>query len=417
MDFVKTHWRPIAFAAVCLLGVGAGVWGYLGGSEIEERLQSIERLRSAVEQQGRSPANARTIEAKEKDVAKANAEFEEAMTAALARQQFNAFESQVDESGKIVPAPRKPLVENALPQPASAAVAIEFKHAYERAFAGLVERLNGRGKPTNDEISEHAERLNQLRSGGDSGQKGAWGAGAGIEREEDDSKGDRSLAEVLRDYPRARITEEIAKKYWMYVDDFSIGKHEIARSEDAPTDVAIWQAQMSLWIQQDIVTALARCNEARAEELRKANRTGDIWVANMPVKRLIRLGIDNRLGKGGGSNGRGGFATSFTGQDNNDKMFVVPIAVELVVEEASMMRIVDELCRIGFYTPTAIKFNQVKPNPAQEDFIYGAAPAVEMQIDLEGYYFRKVYDKWIPKTLDRILKTAGAKEDTTGRGG
>jgi hypothetical protein len=111
----------------------------------------------------------------------------------------------------------------------------------------------------------------------------------------------------------------------MYIDNGAFGKHPFTLKEDAPDEIQIWQAQMSLWIEQDMAVAIARCNEERASELAKQGKSDHLWVAYLPVSCLIRLSIDNKLGKGGGSNLMSdGFAISFTGIQNDDKMFMVP---------------------------------------------------------------------------------------------
>jgi hypothetical protein len=422
MDFLKAHWRPIAFGLVCLLSLGAGGWAYMAGSSIDEKLQAADRLRGAVEQARRSPVNSKSIEQRLKDVKAANEEFERSLAAALAMQKFNAFYETVGSDGKRVPAERKPLTDKVLTtQPASQSDALEFKTAYEEAYAELAKRLKGRPAPTAAEIGDYAARLDALkRQGSDSPGGNAWGPQGGKKpKDEGDEKSkQRPLPEVLRDDPRARVTEEIARKIYMYIDNGAFGKHPFTLKEDAPDEIQIWQAQMSLWIEQDMAVAISRCNEERASELAKQGKSDHLWVAYLPVKRLIRLSIDNKLGKGGGSNLMSdGFAISFTGIQNDDKMFMVPIALDLVVEEASVMRLVDKICGVGFYTPISVSYRAIKANPLQEDFIYGDQPVVQLKIDLEAYYVRKIFELWIPKPLKDVLKRPGARDELTDRGG
>jgi len=426
MEFLKAQWRPIALGLVCLLSLGAGGWAYYAGSEIVEKLQAVDHLKGSVEQGRRNPANLRTIEQRQKDVQAANEEFERSLGAALAMQKYNAFYEKVGSDGKRTPALRKPLTDKVLTtQPASQSDAIDFRTVYAGAYTELTERLKGRAEPTNEEIADHAARLQALnqRSSDDAGSN-PWGPHGEQRKDAADASGkqvalkERALVDVLRRYPRSRVTEEIARRIYMYVDNNAFGKHGIAKTEDAPSEIEIWQAQMSLWIQQDIAAALARCNDERAAELTKEGKSDRLWVAYMPVKRLVRLTIDNRLGKGGGSNMTSeGLATSFTGIQNDDKMFMVPLGLELVVEEASLMRVMDRICGVGFYTPIAVHYRAIKPNPLQENFIYGDQPVVQVRIDLEGYYMRKIFEPWIPKPLKEILKRPGAREERNERGG
>ncbi len=418
MDFLKAQWRPIVFGLVCLASLGAGGWAYLKGADVDEKIQSAEKLRNSVEQARRNPVNMRTIEQRQKDVTAANEEFERALNSALAMQKYNAFYEKTGPDGKPIPVERKPLTNKVLTtQPSSPADAIEFKLAYIDAFNELSKRLKGRPPPSSIEVDEYAARLEALQQGAGGSKNNPWGPRT-IKTQDptDSSKKERPLVEVLREYPKSRITEEIARSIYMYVDKNALGIQEMAKLDDPPNEVEIWQSQMSLWIQQDIVVALSRCNEERAAELTKQGHPDRLWVAYMPVKRLVRLAIDKKLGKGGGSNlTNEGMAASFTGIQNDEKMFVVPVSVEIVVEEASLMRVLDSLCKVGFYTPIAVNYRTMRPNPLQEDFVYGDRPVVQIRIDLEAYYVRKVFESWIPKSLKEILKRPGARDDPTDR--
>ena len=418
MAMLKTYWRIITFGLVCLASLGAGGWAYMDGSTVTERMAAIDRLRSEVEGAKRSPVNRAIIEQRKKEVADSNAQFEQAMSAALTLQKENAFESQLDADGKGAPVLRAPLVKNTLPKLVNSTAAIEFRDAYKKAVNQLSIRMKGRGKATNPEVADYEARMQQLKKRPSSDNKNPWGPTVAAEAEEQEKTGaKRSIAEILSAYAKARATEEIATNIHAWVDDRAFGRHPLAETEDAPSEVSIWQAQMALWIQQDIACALARVNEERVAKLKAQKQDDRCWVGHLPFKRLIALRIDNRLGKGGGSNQpRDGFSTSFTGIDNTSSMFMVPIRIDMVVEEAALMDIVSKVCGIGFYTPVGISYKTVKPNPLQDDFIYGEEPVIEVSLDMEAYYFRKVYDPWIPKDIKPILATPGAVDDAEAGG-
>jgi hypothetical protein len=419
MAMLKKYWRIIAFSLTCLVSLGAGGWAYMEGDSVQQRMEQIDRLRGEVESARRSPVNRGIIEARKKEIAEANARFEQAMSAALTLQKQNAFESKADDSGKLVNAARAPLVKDALPKPLSSSDALDFRDAYKKAHAQLTLRLKGRGKATIAEIADYQARMQQLKVRPPANSSNPWGPGAaGAADDSSSSASSKGLAELLVDYSRARATEEIATGINCWVDDRAFGRHILAESEDAPKDEAIWQAQMSLWIQQDIAHGLARANENRIAKLREEKHEDRCWVAYLPLKRLIAVRIADRLGRGGGSNvPRDDFALSFTGLDNTSSMFVVPIAIDMVVEESRMMEVVSSICSVGFYTVTSITYKTVRPNPFQDEYIYGEDPVVEMRVDMEAYYFRKVFDPWIPKDLKPILATPGAVDESATAGG
>lgn len=408
MAFLKQHIMMIAFAVVCLVSAGAASWAYLAGSDVVEEMRAVDKLRNDIRRKRGRAYSPAAIEARKKQVEARNAELSRRLETVLALQKNSAFHGG---------APRTLLVPDALPEPKSNATAIDFREAYKREFPKLVERLNGRDKPTDREVAEQQAILEgQSRRGGSGPGQNPWMPEEQIEEEErpESSETEGSLLDFLRNYARARAAEKVARSIRMYVDRRAITPHSLAVLENVPKAHEIWQAQMSLWIEQDLVAALARVNEARVKELEAQGRPQDAWVAHMPVKRLKWLRLRGWFGKGGAVN-PGRFARSFTGEKNDTKKFIIPVQLDLVVEEASVARVIESLCGIGFYTPINVDYYAVDVSPLQDDYIYGEAPVVRMVIDLEGYFFRKVFDPWIPKSLKKILTRPGAKEERSGR--
>lgn len=413
MAFLKAHWQLIVMGAVCVASIGAGVLAVMGTSDVEAKMKEIDGLVQKVSSYKGSAANRKTIEAKKEEVERRKIEFDASMAAALARQMNNAFYGEVDQDGNLVAPPRKPLMEGVLPEPSSAADAMTFRLAYQEEFKKLNIRLRARGGPTGDEIQSEQLLIDQMKIGQRSEGDASPGAGS------DSSVRPSAMEEFLRSRASARAAEKVALGVHMYVDYGAFGRHTLAGRSDTPTTVEIWQAQMSLWIQQDIAVALARCNEERAAELKKQGHDDQLWVAYMPVKRLQFVGIAEQLGKMGGStNMPADMTQSFTGIVNDDKRFVVPIQLRLIVEEAAIMNVLGHLCSIGFYTPIALHQMPVRPDPLYEEgFVYGEAPVVDLTIDLEGYYFRAVFEQWIPKSLKQILQSPNCKDDEDSRSG
>jgi len=423
MAFLKAQWRFLVIGAVALASLGGGAWAYTSGSAVEERMKQVEQLLGKIRTLQRDPVNDQVIQAEKVERERMKAEFEKSMSAALAMQQESAFYAERDREGRLVRQPRQLLVEGVLPESRSS-VRIQFKEAYKREFERLRQRLNGRSGPTYEEIQRHRAQIEALRSRpADEDQIiDEWEPLPTAPREPGRAttpQQEKSLSDLLREHAPARAADEVARSIYMYVDDNAIGMHDLANKETAPSEVEVWQAQMSLWIQQDLVAALALCNEDRVEQLKKQKVAPPYWVGLMPVKHLLRFCIDDALGMGGGS-GRCSFPQSFTGVKNDDKLFMVPIQLHLVVEEAALAQVLDRITRIGFYTPIRVDYVAVEPELLflrDNLFIYGDAPAVRVTIDLEGYYFRQVFDQWIPKSLKSVMSRPGAKLDPSERGG
>ena len=406
MAFLKKNWLMIALAAVCVGSIATAAWAYLAGDEITKQMQAVDTLRRSIQGLSGSAQNEATIEARRQEIEAENARLGESLGIALGVQKNNRFEGY----------PRKLLVPDILPEPHSSADRIDFKTRYEEAFAKMLARLQGRDKASSKEIRDQQvvmDGRNQPVNPDDVENPCSTGQpSTSIKAPGREAK--TGLQGTLSEFPAARASELVARGILMYVSKGAIPPHGMVDSESPPDVFEIWHAQASLWIEQDIVIAIAGVNERRAAQLSTDGRPYDAWVAHMPIKHLKKLAIAGRLGTGGGVN-RAEYANSFTKQDNDKSRFIVPIHLELVVEEASVVEVLESLCGVGFYTPLKVEYYRADPTPLQDEYIYGNEPVVEIWIDLEAYYFRKVFDEWIPEKLKSILEKKGAKGQDRGR--
>lgn len=424
MAFLKQKWLMIVFALVCLASIGGTVWGIILGGEVEERIKAVEGIKTQVDRIGNTPVNDEIVEARRERNERMRQQNAETEDVALSVQKKNPFYETMDDSGAWSAPSRTLLIKDVLPEPRSNADAIGFRTEYIKAFGQLPIRLNARDCPTREEVQREEPFLSTVNSKEKRSQWNSWSpenwAGIG---EVEVSDEERTPLSVLRDHAPAVAAYKRALGISMYLSDGAFGKHRLAESDTAPSDVDIWQAQMSLWIQQDIATALARCNEKRAASLRAGGKP--TWVAYMPLKHLKSLAIDYQLGSengpGGGSNSpvETGFAPSMTGIANNSDLFVVPLQLQMVVEAAALPSVLEELCSVGFYTPTNITYKNVDPNPTQVAYIYGSDAVIDVVLDLESYFLHKVFGPWIPKALaaQKVLQTPGCMIAGATRGG
>lgn len=401
MAFIKANAVMIGFGVICLLAVGATGWGVVAGEEIEKRLDTIAGVTQSVQGAAPSAVNRRVIEERKRVLDEQARRSQEAADVALAVQKNNAYYETKNAAGAVVPSPRVPLVEGALPKPENT-VALQFRRRYAEALEELPVKLHAKDKPSIEDV--RIERQMKGQGGGATGQiPSLWdpqlfgGIGG-------DDRPNRTFTKLdtLREWPEALAAYRRARDVRMYVTEGAFGRHRVADPGAAPGAVDIWQAQMSLWIQQDMAAALARCNDERAAELVAAGRPAT--VAYMPVKHLKMLAIDEQIGSesggGGGSNAPlQDFAISFTGRENNQDYFVVPLQLALVIEEAAFSSVLEKLCGIGLYTPISVGYRQVTPNPTQTRYLYGSDPVVAVVIDLEAYFVHEVYKAWIPEAM------------------
>jgi hypothetical protein len=172
----------------------------------------------------------------------------------------------------------------------------------------------------------------------------------------------------------------------------------------APVE-ALWLAQVSLWIQEDIVQSLARLNSEVAGQLSEEDR----WVANLPVKHLLYISIGDFQSKTpvpanevrGTALNATGAATDVTKADapgagatfikppsNTEGLDLTRVAVGLVIDANYLLRVIDEISKSGFYTPILVHYEAVEPNPTFQDYIYGSAPTIRVRLEFEHCILR-----------------------------
>jgi len=418
MNFLKKHWPMIAFGVVVAASIGMGVWGWMRGDEIKKRLAVPEQLAQRVSSYAGTGANPDMIERKKEQIAKDQSEFEKAIEAGLILQRYNAFEEETGPDGKVIRKKREPIVPDALPKPLKPGDAYRFRDQYKLEIARLIKRLNGGSPPSRADIEDMRFQMTSRKPARARGNDDPWALAEATTFEPvNPLKADRptSRVDALRQDPEFVASIERAKRIWMYVDDRAIGVHALAEKDlPAPPD-DIWQAQLSLWIEQDIVTALARINDREAAALAKAGKTDEQWVAYMPIKELVKIAIAPRLGHGGGFHLQSTqFAPSFTRRNNTPAMFMVPVQLVVVADIRRIPELLDELTRTNFMTPINIEFSAIPSDPLQKPYVFGPNPVAKVTIDLETYFLRSEFEKFIPDDLKQALSTPDARDYSPG---
>ncbi len=171
----------------------------------------------------------------------------------------------------------------------------------------------------------------------------------------------------------------------------------------------MWMAQISLWIQEDIVAVLKNLNEEALQGLDQEKR----WVGYLPIKHLKLFSLDDfyHTSASGGTVGRK--------QGRSQEAFVSPrpatvdairFNLTLVVDANSLLRVIERISQSGFYTllePSKITAVQIVT--ASSGYVYGSAPAVEVEMLWEACFLRSAYDPIMP-TVVKDMFTSGATE-------
>jgi hypothetical protein len=169
-----------------------------------------------------------------------------------------------------------------------------------------------------------------------------------------------------------------------------------ARETGAPTMAILWDAQMKLWIQQDLIQAILRANRGEDNDRR-------ISVIEAPVKRVISFSVvpgyigipatglseedvpdpDQKL--------EPTFAGSPTGRTSNPLYDVRHVQMSVLVDSKGIPALLNALGRVNFMTPIVTKITDI--NERQEFlagfYYYGDVDVVQLDVLVETLWMRQ----------------------------
>jgi hypothetical protein len=238
----------------------------------------------------------------------------------------------------------------------------------------------------------------------------------------------KRIAEEQAKVPDA-LRIEAATENAMYLDPNSLTViAEATQPNRPPQPPTIFWAQLTLWLQQDILKALAEVNGD--------SRNG---VMDSPVKRLIKLDVTTQFIKPG-MNLQGGqqqqpmnpeegggmpaeptdpsqpieknYAVSPTGRYSNPLYDVLHFKLSLVVEASKVPQVLAALSRDRFITIYRMNVTAVDSGEAQaEGYIYGDDPVVLLDMEGEALFMRAWTKQYMPmriKQINRIVDDPAA---------
>ncbi|NLX21813.1 MAG: hypothetical protein GXY55_09105 [Phycisphaerae bacterium] len=313
----------------------------------------------------------------------------------------------------------------------------QFKHAFAEAQRQLLTMLNAKDAPSDDDRLQEernleiqrlrAERMSDLGRGVEERpqpgltpgrQLAGPGPGPGGR---DTTRANLSPEELAREDAMVRVSIMRAQAIYCYASEYNLDQRPAVSGVDRPTVEEMWYAQMALWIQQDVIQALASLNKAAAEELQ--GRGEHPWVGNLPVKHLQRFNVGGYLPPQGATEtgrgfGSGGAATEvFTQRGSTDSVDVIHFSLGLVVDARKLPAVIDAICVPGFYTPLLVTFAEEPHNPDLVGYLYGPAPVINVQLDFEGCFLRAKYKEWMPDAVAQAIPLGTAQGTSVGGGG
>ena len=403
MDVLRRHLFLIICGLVGVAGIAGGAVAITVMSGVQTGMEKAVRLHGQLSSHTRSPVNKEMIDAEQKRI--------EAIT--------GYHEKTVALADRV--ARHEQLVDGFFPAPNYDA-RFEFPKAYRAALDEMYLRLKAGTLPTESEIRDAEERIEDER-------RAAASVDFGVDEdearrdgedespdEEDMEQGNRSgliTPEQARQDPYVRASIAKAKRIYCYatppmdpdLSSFDVIEAVYDPGGRPPSLPDCWDAQLSLWIQQDVVEALATVNERAAEQLEEQDR----WVGNLPVKDLVSLRVNPRY-VGTHENAP---VEAFTGNTSGQDYEVVYFTLNVVVDARDLPSIIAEICRNNFTTLYRVNYKAEPPNLGMIERIYGGEPVVDVMLDFQTILFSKLYLPIMPSViLEEVNKQRPEPEET-----
>ncbi|QDU70922.1 hypothetical protein [Mucisphaera calidilacus] len=328
---------------------------------------------------------------------------------------------------------RRPMRERLFPRTGSDSDAYAAREDYLRAFRDMLGpwspdgpawRLDAGNPPSPEEI---AARIGEVEA----------------DLFQDSDRGQLDEAAIQHEMETKRIAllqlfkekAESIHVYTAFTPDLMISPFQIgawAQGTMKPDMLTLWEAQMELWIQQDLVAAIAWANRVwEASSLEGGTGTS---VINAPVKRLLGItvipgyvgthtaggmgqtavintggsrsrgggfmgssaGMGGRGGQGGGASEHGptdrNFFVSPTGRLSNSMYDVRHAAITLHVDAKQLPRVFESFSRINFMTVIDCSMQDVDefgPEGYAGGFYYGDADVIRVDLVIECVFLRQ----------------------------
>ncbi len=311
----------------------------------------------------------------------------------------------------------EPMLKNLFPTPPNEGVRFAARAAYANAIKKLYDELDAAQAPGQEEQAEieqeAQEEFKRLQVGGPTTLAG-----------EQQSELNRTIAERLQ-----RRFKNVAADHHIYTMepvDFTVVAATVKdprpgpfmadpwiTSETKASLSELWESQMQLWVEQDIVEAIKIAN--RMEE--------KVSLTAMPIKRLESIVVDPGFvgkedsGRGSGGSPFGGssgssepsgiseeelnkslispiphdFEKSLTGRTSNNVYYVKHATVTLVADLRQVPAIFNAINRVNFTTVLGMTFSDVDEyEDFRNGYYYGnGVDAVRMVLRLESLWFRE----------------------------
>ncbi|MEQ9461404.1 MAG: hypothetical protein RIG82_10690 [Phycisphaeraceae bacterium] len=448
INWVRSNPLTLVAGIVAIVSLGVMVWFMLGSAELRDELRSearaIDKLRSYRPVQVELPPSAPGEKAYEASNVMVNAQAIERVKA-INNQMASQAQSVIDAAirfnrdGMLEDQPvmfgqapanlaRGPILNGLFPAFANDSVPYRARDVYRASFPALLTawtpdgpawRLDAGTPPSQEEIAGRISEVEaDLFQEGDRSQADEQA----IQHEIRSKRA--ALIQLLRE--RAQMIHVYAETNPQFMP-FQIGAWVMGTGQPQPLE--LWEAQMQLWIQQDIVAAIAWANRVWEDGSDGSDSGQSVIIA--PIKRLLGInvipgyvGIHTVGGMGqaqalagatgprnsrsaggfstGGASSSGGSATSPptnrnfyaspTGRVSNSLYDVRHATLSLHVDVAQIPRVFEAFSRINFMTVIDCAMSDVDeygPDGLAGGYYYGTADVVQLDLVVESVFLRQ----------------------------
>lgn len=401
MDFLKRHLFFILCGVGAAGGIALGVTGMQAMPKVKTELESAAGVYKSLE--GVKPINAKSIEGEDKRIQAILDDYKKILS------QADNLYSYV-EGGQP-----KPLVDGVFPD-GPPEKRVEFRNKYNEAMRELYASLQCGGPATQVQVDQARDRIENEAAAAK--QFGAEPADGGPTH----TPADVLTRAGVRQDPNARAAIAAAQGTLCYAVNFFDDKPpdrvmslefnnamKDTTSLDAPEDEACWKAQVSYWIQKDVVEAINSLNQAAAEAAKAADQSR--WVGNMPVKEVISVRTSNyvpekdELYKGPDPVGYtaalppGTAESVFTGTRPTDAYDVIQFTLKLVMDVRDIPLLIEELSDNSPHTVVRVSYKSVPLNKNFTGKVYGSEPTVLVVLDFESVMLGEIFRPLIPDAV------------------
>jgi hypothetical protein len=322
--------------------------------------------------------------------------------------------------------PRPLMHRGVFPSPITKDAPFEFREVYRDQFDPLLLALQAGDKPS-PKLVELVRRY--MRDD----LMPEMGLIRGHDYDYGPIRGKKTVGYKLDNQAGEMAAREVAIQSRIYAAYESFEIHPLIAGEDMPSPGEMWEAQLNLWIQSDVVNAISSTNAQAAATLDEEGK--DLTIMEAPVKHLLGVKIHGYVAEGlstGSSassrlrvptptRGRASLVRqsgakqdagrlklarkiSFTNRQCNDDYDVIAFDFSVICDARDIFLLLREMAKVNLMTQTGMTVKVVPPPKDFTSYVYGEDPIVEVKLEYEAYFLRDIFTKqYMPDELKEQL--------------